>query len=170
VGVACLSRAHESVALSPIRSDGSFEIVAEGLGAGTYQAAVFAGAHAAWRRLLELGADTEEDLGSVDVRRAEYPAGLRGRLWDELGDHPLTAGRVWLRQGGRLIGETRAHYDGLFELEMSCERPLPPGEYMLEAEAAGYDRGTLPLHLVEQVTVYELGRLGLVREGQGADR
>ena len=169
-GVACLCQLHDSVVLSPIRSDGSFELVADGLRAGTYQVAVFAGAHAAWRRLLNLAADKDEDLGTVDVRRAEYPAGVRGKLWHELGDHPLMVGHVRLRQGGRLIGEAPAQHDGLFEFDMSCERPLPPGEYLLEAHAAGFERSALALHLVEQETVYELGRVGLVPEGQDADR
>jgi hypothetical protein len=159
---------HDPVTSSDIRPDGSFVLAVEGLSTGAYQTAVFAGGHAAWRRLLELAADAEEDLGTVDVRRTEYPAGIRGKLWDELGDHPLT-GHVRLRHGDRLIGDAVAEHDGLFALEMSCERPLPPGEYRLEAEAAGYERCALPLDVVEQVTMYELGRVGLVSEGDDAD-
>lgn len=168
-GVTCLSRSHECIATAMIGPRGSFELVARGLPAGTYQAAVFVD-HATSRRLMHLTADTDEDLGTVAVRPAEYPPGVRGRLWDELGDHPITAGRVRLRQGRRLIGDVAVERDGSFEVEMTCDRPMPPGHYLVEAETAGYERRDLPVRIVAEVTVYQLGRVELVPENRDAYR
>jgi hypothetical protein len=52
---------------------------------------------------------------------------------------PAGGGRVRLRSGGNHVAEAAADADGAFLIELTCDRPLPPGDYQFVAEAPGFE-------------------------------
>ena len=157
----CVSRGHTRTHAVQTAADGSFELAASDLEPNDYLLASFAGAREARRRSIAVDADIDEDIGAIEMIASEYPAGIHGFLWDELADLPLTMGRVRLEQGGVNLAETAVGDGGVFEILMTCERPIPPGQYEVIADAPGREPRLIQLDVADEPTVYVLGRLEL---------
>jgi hypothetical protein len=77
-------------------------------------------------------------------------------------------GRVRVEQAGVGRGEARSREDGAFEIEMTCQRPLPPGDYEVIVAAPGYASVRWPLTVVIELTMYSVGRVELRRVGDAS--
>jgi hypothetical protein len=166
--VVCLSHGHTRTRAVRTSADGHFELAARDLAPGGYELTIYAGAREARRRSFVVDADVHEDIGAVGMVPSEYAAGLHGVLWDGLADVPLTAGRVRLQQHGATIGESGVGNGGAFDIQMTCDRPLPPGAYDVVAEAPGHVPRQVQLEVTRELTIYALGRLEL-RAGRAGD-
>jgi hypothetical protein len=165
----CLSRGHRRTHAVEARADGSFDLAARDLEPDGYQLTIFAGAYEARRRSFAVEADLDEDVGAVEMVTSEYPAGIHGVLWHGRADIPLTVGRARLEQGGVRLAEAPVGEVGAFEITMTCERPIPPGEYDIVLEAPGCEPRRVRLDVADEPTVYALGRLELHASGGDAD-
>ena len=160
--VACLARGHVVLVSGAVGPDGRFELVVDGGEPGRHHVLVFADGREAARRRVEAAADLRLELGEVVLVPVELAPGVHGTLWDETVEGSVAGGRAALTaEGGEQVGVVRADLDGRFEIAMSCRRPIPPGRYVLEAEAPGFQPAQVRFVVDESRTVVELGRIEL---------
>lgn len=161
----CVSHGHDGVGSYPADVDGRVVCRVEGLEPGRYLLTFLADGRAPDRRGVIVEDVLEIDVGDVTLPPVEYAPGVHGTLWDAVADVPVTRGRVVLAEVGT---EPRAQAttdpDGRFDIPLTCKRPLPPGDYLLEAEADGYATSRTPFPITEPRTVHELGRVMLERQ------
>lgn len=158
----CLAHGHTSVASSDVAASGEFELIAEECEPGVYYAVVLADGREAVRRRIDVDDDLTIDVGEVVLVPVEWSAGMHGQLWDEAAQSPVGPGMVTLTtDDGERVAQVPTDPDGAFTVRMSCGRPLPPGAYLLEVDAAKYAPGRLLVRVVEERTVTELGRIHL---------
>jgi hypothetical protein len=158
----CLARGHVGVAAVEAGADGRFELVAK-TAPGLHLLLVVADGREAVRRQLTVQAPgLTLDVGPVALVPVEWPAGVHGHLWDEDGQSPVHGGLAALSTGkGVVVGQTRADPDGAFVIPMTCQRPLPPGDYRLDVSAPGYSAETIQVPIALEPSVTELGRVHL---------
>lgn len=163
----CVSLGHRKVASAAPNSDGGFDL-AVGLGEpGRHLITVFADGRAPDRRGVDVTSDQRVDLGDIELFPVEYPPGVHGTLWDATNDAAIAGGgRVRLSQPGTgELASVAADPDGRFTIDVTCTRPVPPGEYDLDAEAGGYESTRIPFHVTESRTVHEVGHVSLTPAG-----
>jgi hypothetical protein len=169
----CLTSGHDAVAQTRADAGGRFELAVPA-GLRPVTVLVLAPALEAWRRSPELGgAGADLDLGTIGLAPSEYLPGVHGQLWDADADRPVPAGRVALAADGATVSEQAVASDGGFVFELSCARPLPAGDYEIHVDAHGYEPQRVAVAIVDEVTVYQVGRIELQagqREGSGAGR
>ncbi|MFI5893903.1 carboxypeptidase regulatory-like domain-containing protein [Actinoplanes sp. NPDC051513] len=159
---ACLARGHVAVATADADESGRFELSASGP-AGPLLLLVLADGRDAVRRRLEAGQpESAVDVGRLELVPVEWPAGVHGTLWDEDAQAPVPGGMVTLSTSDRAVaGPVRADPDGTFTIRMSCERPLPPGDYRLEAVAPGWSPAVRSVRIALEPSVTSTGRIHL---------
>jgi hypothetical protein len=159
-GIACLTRDHELVQQVSLEGDGGFSLDTEIPSPGNYLLTVLASGLEGWRRPIQAGeAAVDETLGTIELDDTEYPPGVYGQLWDGPDDRPIASGRASLEQDGARLAVDTVDPDGSFAIELTCSRPLPPGDYLLIASAAGYEDVQIRFHLGEQPIPHQLGRI-----------
>jgi hypothetical protein len=160
---ACLVRGHAGVVAVDVGTDGQFELVAQS-SPGPYLLLVVAEGREAVRRPFTVEpSGLRLDVGRLALVPIEWPAGVHGHLWDEDALSPVSGGLVALSTDqGEVIGKCRAAPDGAFTIRMTCQRPLPPGEYRLDITAPGYAPGALRVPIPLEPSVTELGRVHIV--------
>lgn len=158
----CLARDHVGLAAVDVDAKGRFELVAQSR-PGLYLLLVVADGREAVRRQLTVEAPgLTLDVGRVVLVPVEWPAGVHGHLWDEYAQSPVRGGLVALSTDeGAVVGQTRGAPDGAFTIRITCQRPLPPGDYRLDVTAPGYSAGNLRVPIALEPSVTELGRVHL---------
>jgi hypothetical protein len=121
---------------------------------------VFAGEYLTWRSPLEAEPD-DVDLGRIRLSPAEYDAGIVGQAWNVDDDCPVTAGQASLWRGSDLLAVDDVKNDGGFSFALSPSRLLPAGSYEVTVTALGYALGSRPVDVLDDVTLYLIGRVDL---------
>jgi hypothetical protein len=158
----CLARGHVSVTAVDAAADGRFELVAQSTPGPHLLLVVADGREVVRRPLMVEASGVMLDVGRVVLIPVEWPAGVHGHLWDEDAQSPVHGGLVALSTAeGAVIGQARAAPDGAFAIRMTCQRPLPPGDYRLDIAAPGYRAGAHRVPIALEPSVTELGRVNL---------
>jgi hypothetical protein len=158
----CLARDHASLIAVDAGADGRFELVAQSTPGLHLLLVVADGCEVVRRHLTVEAPGLTLDIGRVVLIPVEWPAGVHGHLWDEDAQSPIDGGLVALSTDeGAVIGRARAAPDGAFTIRMTCQRPLPPGNYRLDITAPGYSREARRLPIALEPSVTELGRVHL---------
>jgi hypothetical protein len=128
---------------------------------------VFAREHLTWRS--PLGADSDDvDLGQIRLSSSEYAAGIVGQAWNVDDDCPANVGQASLWRGSDLLAVDDIENDGGFSFALSPSRLLPAGSYQVTVTAPGYAPGSVPVEVLDDVTLYLIGRVDLHPEGRMA--
>jgi len=158
----CVTRGHASVAAVDAAADGRFELVAQSTPGPHLLLVVADGREVVRRHLTVEASGVTLDVGRVVLVPVEWPAGVHGHLWDEDAQSPVPGGLVALSTAeGAVIGQARGAPDGAFTIRMTCQRPLPPGDYRLDLAAPGYRAGARRVSITLEPSVTELGRVHL---------
>lgn len=157
-----LTRGHECVAAVDTGVGGWFELAADSV-PGPHLLLVVADGREAVRRQIAIEAPRLTlDVGRVALFPVEWPAGVHGQLWNEDAQSPVPGGLVTLSTAeSTVVGRVRVAPDGAFTIRMTCERPLPPGEYRLDLTAPGYAAAGVRAWIALEPSVTELGRVHL---------
>jgi hypothetical protein len=162
----CLSRGHDEVASAVLSDEGDFVLRAPALEPDSYYFAAFADGRAGYRRRIQVRGELETNVGRFELPLVERASGIWGLLWDARDDRPVPYGSVRLEQHGRAFGHAAVAENGLFSIAMSCQRPLPEGEYQLVVGAPGYQESRLTVAFLAEATTYSTGRIELERTGE----
>ncbi|WP_433378846.1 carboxypeptidase-like regulatory domain-containing protein [Actinoplanes sp. CA-142083] len=159
---ACLARGHAGIATADAGEDGRFELSASGPAGPLLLLVLAEGRDAVRRRLAVEQPESAVDVGRLELVPVEFPAGVHGILWDEDAQAPIPGGAVTLSAGDRAVaGPVRADPDGAFTIRMSCDRPLPPGDYLLDAVAPGFAATVRSVRIALEPSVTAVGRIDL---------
>jgi hypothetical protein len=158
----CLARGHTGVAAGDAGTDGRFKLVARSMPGPHLLLVIADGREAVRRHLMVEPSGLTLDVGRVVLVPVEWPAGVHGHLWDEDAQSPVHGGLVALSTDQHaVIGSARAAPDGAFTIRMTCQRPLPPGDYHLDITAPGYGAEARRVPIALEPSVTELGRVHL---------